>query len=95
MQLMLMEEDGDQWMFRRDNRIRGSIDLLGMLSAVGIPILRPEIQLLFKATGAIREKDSADFEVVKPSLSLAAREWLFKTLRVAAPDHRWLALHGQ
>jgi hypothetical protein len=55
----------------------------------GLPILAPEIELLYKSR-AIRPKDAHDFEVVAPRLSREARAWLREALAVVAPDHSWI-----
>ncbi|MCI4067015.1 hypothetical protein MRQ36_32395 [Micromonospora sp. R77] len=54
----------------------------------GIPYLRPEVVLLFKAKAA-REKDRADFDGVLPLLSAAQRRWLDDALGLVHPTHEW------
>lgn len=65
---------------------------IGKRTVGGIPYLRPEIQLLHKATGSlgIREKDEADFHAVLPVLDADARQWLGEALRRVRADHPWL-----
>lgn len=87
-QLMLNPRDGDDWVYRRDSRIRRPIgDLVWWRE--GIPYLAPEIQLLFKSKGA-REKDRQDFEDALPLLEREQRQWLAAALGVASPGHEWL-----
>ncbi|HEX5939969.1 MAG TPA: hypothetical protein VFZ12_06380, partial [Dehalococcoidia bacterium] len=56
----------------------------------GIPYLRPEICLLFKAK-AVRDKDRADFEAALPRMSHAQRAWLHTALERVHPDHDWIS----
>jgi len=74
-QVMLQDHTTSEWLFRRDDSIRGALEGLTMISSDGIPILRPEIQLLYKAK-EIRERDRNDFEWVLPHLSSVQRHWL-------------------
>lgn len=60
-------------------------------TAEGIAYLRPELVLLGKAKHC-RPKDEADLAAVLPSLDEAALRRLRDGLRVASPDHPWLAL---
>lgn len=90
LQLMVDEAAGGEWRSRRDGRVRAPVAALGRVSAGGLPYLRPEIQLFYKAKGR-RPKDEADFAVVAPALDAAARAWLDRALALAHPDHPWRA----
>ena len=92
LQIMFMDSEDNYWVFRRDQRIKCSIEDIGSTDLNGIPYLRPEIQLLFKATSLSREKDALDFKHVIPHLTQSARGWLKKQLQVVNPKHPWL--HG-
>jgi hypothetical protein len=63
------------------------------MSRLGIPILAPEIQLLFKAKQT-REKDQADFDRVMPRLRIDQRAWLMDALRRYHAGHPWLSALG-
>ena len=90
-QVMLDECCDDDWVSRRDRRIRRPIARLGSVSAGGIPYLAPEIQLFYKASQR-RPKDETDFAVALPLLSPSRRQWLADALRLAyGPGHAWLA----
>src|ERR1051325_3379298 len=92
LQLMLLETDGDRWIFRRDPTISGPLSGLGKTTATGIPYLAPEIQLLFKARKETIGKDDADFNVAIPLLSHVSRSWLLECLTRRFPDgHEWIA----
>lgn len=94
-QPMVLETDGDDWLFRRDDRIRGSLrDLPHQCD--GLPVLAPEIQLLYKARLPNRPKDEADFTMAVPHLTDPQRRWLRDTISLLypgsaeQPEHPWL-----
>lgn len=90
-QVMLDESSGNDWVSRRDERIRRPITSLGSVTADGIPYLAPEIQLFYKAN-ARRPKDEADFAAVLPTLTTPQRRWLGDVLSLAyGPEHPWQA----
>lgn len=86
----VMQEPGDRntWIFRRDERITAPRSVM-VTSEGGIPVLRPEGVLLYKAK-ACRPKDQADFATCLPHLSTDARAWLSEALEVVYPGHPWL-----
>jgi len=93
LQLMLAEDDGDEWFLRRNPAVRGRIGDLGRRTPEGVPYLAPEIQLLYKARAERQPKDEADFAVAWPLLDDAARLWLARALQALFPEgHSWL--HG-
>ncbi len=90
-QLMLAEDHGDEWVFRRNERIRGRIADMGVVDKRGVPYLVPEIQLLYKARPDRSAKDEADFVVASPLLGMSARTWLISALSQTYPDgHEWI-----
>jgi hypothetical protein len=90
-QIMLMETDGEEWVYRRAPQIRGPIESLGMKSKLGLPIIRPEIQLLYKSARYNKSKDDADFEATLPHLSKSSRKWLKHALEIQYPNgHCWM-----
>jgi len=64
----------------------------GSTTNEGVPYLRPEIQLLYKAgSSEIREKDNTDFQNTLPYLLLKEKEWLRTSLTRQFPEgHAWL-----
>jgi hypothetical protein len=89
---MIDESDGDQWVYRRDARIRRSVvDLDGPASNAERRVLSPEVQLLYKSADP-REKDEADFRGVLADLDTSQRRWLGASLAMTFPLHPWLAL---
>jgi hypothetical protein len=82
--------DGRTWVFRRDARIREPYARMVATTADGVPHLRPEGVLLFKARHA-RDKDEADLALALPRLDGPTRDWLVAALDVVHPDHPWIA----
>ena len=90
-QLMIDEDDAAGWHSRRDARIALPLDRLGAMSADGIPYLRPEVQLYYKAK-SIRPKDEQDLVEVLPMLEADARHWLASAVVTTfGDDHPWLS----
>jgi hypothetical protein len=88
-QVMLDESADDEWVSRRDPRIRRPISSLGFTSAEGVRYLVPEVQLFYKAKQP-RPKDEVDFAAVLPLLGAAQREWLSSAIRTCyGEDHPW------
>jgi len=91
LQLMLLDTDGDQWVFKRDPTIHRSLRSIGRRTAAGVFYLVPEIQLLYKAKPETLEKDEADFQVALPLMEEAASVWLLECLEKRFPDgHAWI-----
>ena len=78
-ELLLNRADGDEWLFKRNEAIRVPVDQLGLATPEGVPFLKPEVVLLFKAK-AMRARDRADFDQVVGELRPEARGWLHRAL---------------
>jgi hypothetical protein len=87
-ELLLDDADGDRWVFRRDPRVTHPLAELGV-EREGLPVLVPEIALLFKAKDP-GPKDEADFAAALPLLKPAGRAWLAEALGTTHPEHSWL-----
>jgi uncharacterized protein (DUF952 family) len=72
-EFVLLETSGDQWVFRRDPRVQRPFAEIAHETSDGVPFLRPEVILLFKAK-AKRESDEADFRDALPTMNDEARE---------------------
>ncbi|HEX3334139.1 MAG TPA: hypothetical protein VHS57_07345 [Acidimicrobiales bacterium] len=93
-QIMLDEAEGEEWVYRRHPRVRRPVATLrGRASYPDMPVLAPEIQLLYKSQAA-REKDEVDFTRVLPLLTEDERAWLRRALETVAPGHPWAARLG-
>src|SRR5436189_5906482 len=60
LQVMLDESVGEDWVSRRDDRIRRPIDAMGSFTDDAVPYLAPEIELYYKAKQP-RDTDDIDF----------------------------------
>jgi Aminoglycoside-2''-adenylyltransferase len=87
--LFLESSEHEEWVFRRDSRIRCPLDDLTVVSASGIPFLRPEIQLLYMAKSN-EPKNELDFRNARERLGVQAVTWLRQALYTVHPGHPWL-----
>lgn len=90
-QLMVADLDGDDWVFRRDARIRGPLATM-RVEIDEMPVLAPEIQFLYKAKQPNRPKDEQDFQETLPALDADRRQRLASWLDIVSPGHPWIAL---
>jgi hypothetical protein len=93
-ELLFNEVDAAVFRFRRDLSITCSVTQMSQQTASGIPILAPEIVLLYKAGNPSQEGYTADFVHVFPRLSLDQRNWLYTNLVKRHPGHAWLVYFG-
>ncbi|HEV3369477.1 MAG TPA: hypothetical protein VG074_07925 [Acidimicrobiales bacterium] len=89
LQVMFDEGTGAEWVCHRHADIRLPLREVIAHTPSGLPYLRPEIQLLWKAKDT-RPKDDADFALVFPLLTREAGQWLMEVLRRHYPQHAWL-----
>lgn len=87
--ILINEREGEEWLFRRDLSVRRPLSSVGNYTDDGIPYLRPEIVLLYKAANP-RPQDEADFSFAHPFLENEQREWLYQTIQTLYPQHHWL-----
>ncbi|MEU3281129.1 nucleotidyltransferase domain-containing protein [Streptomyces antibioticus] len=87
-QIVLDESHGEEWVSRRDTRVRRPIGTLGATSPDGIPFLAPDVQLYYKAK-ASRPKDEEDFDAVLPALTDHQRRWLHDAISTTYGPHPW------
>ena len=85
--------EGAAWICRRDQRIRLPYGELIERTTDGIPYVRPEVALLFKAKAA-REKDVSDLDDVLPLLAPSRRALLRDWIALVHPGHAWLQRVG-
>jgi hypothetical protein len=81
--------DDGEWVCRRDARIRLPYDELIEHTGDGIPYVRPEVVLLFKAKQA-RPKDESDLAAVLPLLDGSRKRLLASWIGLVHPGHFWL-----
>jgi hypothetical protein len=87
-EVLLQESDAKAWRFRREPTISMPLSELGLRSELGIPILRPEVVLLYKAKSP-RLRDEEDFIALLPALGDAQAAWLGEALDRCHPGHTW------
>ena len=88
---LLEQHAGNRWVFRRHPAVSRPLHQVGVRAAGGVPVVAPEIALLFKAKTP-RYKDQRDFDRALPHLDWAVRSWLAAALKQAHPGHPW---HGR
>jgi hypothetical protein len=88
-EFLLNEREADEWVYRRDARIRLPLNRWTAPARGGVPVLCPAIVLLFKAK-APRPKDEADFRSARDALGRERRQWLGDALRLCHPNHPWV-----
>ena len=87
--------DDTTWTFRRDTRIQRPAEQIITTTEAGIPVVCPEVQLLYMAA-SLEPKNQHDFDLVRRHLRERDAAWLVGVLAVTQPRHRWItALTGQ
>jgi hypothetical protein len=92
-QLMVIRSEGDRWIFRRDSRVSGPLSQLSDVRD-GVPIIAPELQLLYKSRVPNRPKDDADMRRMLPRLGDQRKAWLRASIERLYPDSPYLDLLG-
>lgn len=90
LEVLLNEATPTDFLFRRDRTIMFPLNRAFLTSRSGLPILAPEIVLLYKAKPVVDLNYTADFHRVRPFLNLNQRGWLKMALARLHPDHDWL-----
>ena len=90
LEVLLNEREANEFVFRRDFRVRAPIQRTFLLTRSGIRILSPEIVLLYKAARATEPKEQMDFLNVLPVLERERRQWLLDSVATMDPGHVWL-----
>jgi hypothetical protein len=86
-ELLLNEIDGDQFRFRRDQSITLARERMFFKSSSGLPVLVPEIVLLYKSN--CPGEYEADFQNTVNSLAEGSRVWLKAALNKLFAQHPW------
>ncbi len=96
-EFLLNEHDDLDWVYRRDPRVRKPLVEVGTTVSNGgrrLPVLSPEVVLLYKAhdlaAGKGTAKAEADFGTALPHLGHRAEVWLREALVKSVPGHPWL-----
>jgi hypothetical protein len=94
LEVLLNEANDDAFVFRRDSRITAPVDRTFIQSTSGIPVLAPEIVLLYKSRRPEEPKERLDFSNTLGALSAERRQWLFESLAMGDPEHPWPTFRG-
>lgn len=89
LEVLLNERRSGEWVFRRDERITLPRRRTLLESAWGVPVLAPEIGLLYKAKDP-RGRDELDFMALLPHLNQKQCYWLWDAVSLVHPGHPWL-----
>ena len=89
LEILMNEIEGDTFRFRRNLDIQLPLDKTVLQSPTGIPILCPEVVLLYKAKWA-EEKDEHDLMQILPFLSREQKLWLKEAIFIQHESHPWL-----
>jgi len=89
LQFFLNDVEDGVWKCRRDQRVTKPVDEVATRSSTGVPIVTPDIQLLYKAKHHL-DKDEHDFRQTLPLLSSLQGSWLEHALEIVHPDDPWL-----
>ncbi len=87
--LCLFATRDGRWICKRDPALTLPIEQIGWRSPDGIPCLRPELALLFKAK-LQRPQDEQDFLATVPRLDSTRRAFLIDLLRQVHPESPWI-----
>ena len=90
LQVLLEEVEDDDWVYRRDPRVRLPLSR-ATWTHDGLRCVDPAVQLLWKSA-APRPEDDADRRLVEPSLTPGQRTWLAGAIDLAHPGSPWAGL---
>ena len=88
-EILLNEAVDGNWIYRRNLNVTYPIESSILKSKCGIPILSPEIVLLYKSKEN-RKKDSDDLRRILPELSKESRAWLASSIEFAHGNTEWV-----
>ena len=86
-ELLLNEIDDGLFRFRRDTALTLPRVRMSFVSASGLPVLAPEVVLLYKSNSP--DEYAEDFRHAAAALSDEARSWLKGALTKDAARHPW------
>lgn len=89
LEVLFNEINDTTWAFRRNLKITYPLEKVIYQSLSGIPILAPELVLLYKAKW-VKEKDMHDFKHALPQLNSEQKAWLKNAIQTNHGEHEWL-----
>ncbi len=92
LEILFSEFEGDEWVYRRNNSIRGPMSSFSWITGGGLVVLAPEIQLLYKSRSK-RPKDFQDLHNCLPKLTAQKKKTLKEWIKLdSGIDHPWVPL---
>jgi hypothetical protein len=88
-EILLNDLEGENWIYRRDSRIRREVSKIVDVNDENIPFLTPEVTLLYKSKNP-RAKDELDFRNTLPHMNFEQKQWLINSLKTVYEDHPWI-----
>jgi len=88
-EVLLNESNENEWVYRRNEKVRRSLAKCQLTSGAGVKFLCPEVVLLYKSKRP-RAKDERDLAAVVNHLEEERREWLRNSIAACEPEHHWL-----
>ena len=90
LELLLCDFTETEWVYRRNTKIRGPVESFGWKHEIGLRVIAPEIQLLYKSRNP-REKDDADFENCLPRFSIEQKAFLYEAIVIdSGTSQKWV-----
>lgn len=89
LEVLLNETDGNEWVYRRNEKVRRPLAKCQLISKEGVKFLCPEIVLLYKSKNP-NTKDEQDFAGIIEYLNSERRGWLRDSIAVCDAGHHWL-----
>jgi len=91
LEVLLNESDGIDWIYRREPRVRLNLAKWICRNSESIPLIAPEIALLYKSKNP-RPHDELDLKSIVGLLSREQRAWLIESLVKTNPAHDWIGV---
>lgn len=89
LKILLDEHHRGQWVYRNDWRVKMPIDQWSARGAFGVPVIAPEISLLYKSAN-VSDRDNLDLRSAMEAMRPAQLLWLREALQLASPQHQWI-----
>lgn len=90
LEVMLCTFENDEWIYRRNPKVRGAISSFGWQQEDGTRVIAPEIQLLYKSRNP-RDKDNQDFGHCLKAFDKQKVQWLHNALMLDSGEtHPWI-----
>ncbi len=90
LEILFSDVVDDYFCFRKDFSIKRPIEKTFVKSSSGVPILAPEIVLLYKSRSLDNSAYQHDFAITKAHLSSEQHTWLKDALQKFHGEHPWL-----